>query len=89
MPLFDSSDVSTTTTTSARASRRRFDLRRLRPAELYDAWLFAEADATLALAAWRLAPHAEKRDAHVGYVAALDRETKAADEFRRRVRGLG
>jgi hypothetical protein len=26
---------------------------RLRPAELFDAWMFAETEASLALAAWR------------------------------------
>ena len=81
----DSRDIETTTQTVGRAIRRRFDLRRLRPADLFDAWVFAEADATLALGAWRSAPHAEKRNAHAVYVAALERETKAADVFRRRV----
>jgi hypothetical protein len=87
--LFQSNaDVPMTMPTVGRATRRRFDLRRLRPADLFDAWMFAEADATLALAAWRSAPRPEKRNAHAAYVAALDRETHAADVFRRRVRGL-
>ena len=35
------------------ALRSPLDVGRIRPAALFDAWLFAEADATLALAAWR------------------------------------
>ena len=53
-------------------------LQRLRPADLFDAWLFAEADATLALGAWRAAPRGEKGDAYAAYLAAFDRETHAA-----------
>jgi hypothetical protein len=53
-------------------------LQRLRPADLFDAWMFAEADATLAIAAWRAAPREEKQDAYAAYVAAFDRETQAA-----------
>jgi len=49
-----------------------------RPAELYDAWLFAETDATLALATWRSASADDKRDAYAAYVAAVDREAHAA-----------
>jgi hypothetical protein len=60
----------------------------VRPIELFDAWMFAEADAALALATWRSAPRAEKRNAHAAYVAALDRETHAADVLQRRVRGF-
>jgi hypothetical protein len=82
---FDSREVQTTVPTFGRATRRRFDLGRLRPADLFDAWMFAEADATLALGVWCSAPRAEKRNAHAAYVAALERETKAADVLRRRV----
>jgi len=53
-------------------------LQRLRPADLFDAWLFAEADATLAIAAWRAAPRGEKGDAYAAYLAAFDRETQPA-----------
>ena len=61
MPQFDSSDLFIITPAkSAGSIRPRFDLQSLRPADLYDAWVFAEADATLALDAWRIAPHAEK-----------------------------
>ena len=58
-----------------------------RPADLYDAWLFAAADATLALAAWRSASGRERGDAYVAYVAALDREEHAAIRFGMRLRG--
>ena len=40
-----------------------------KPADLYDAWLFAAADATLALAAWRSATRADRGDAYATYVA--------------------
>ena len=53
-------------------------IQRLQPADLFDAWMFAEADATLAVAGWRAAPSDEKRDAYAAFVAALDRETQAA-----------
>jgi len=59
---------------------------RLRPAELFDAWLFAEADAALALASWFAAPAADKADRHAGYLAALDRESHAAAVLADRVR---
>jgi hypothetical protein len=88
MPLFDSSDTRTPPHVSGRAARRRFDVDRMRPADLFDAWMFAEADATLALAAWRSAPRAEKSDAHAAYLAALDREAHAAEVLAGRVRGL-
>ena len=50
----------------------------IRPAALFDAWLFAEADATLALAAWRFAASDHKAGAYTAYRAALDREAQAA-----------
>jgi hypothetical protein len=50
MPLFESSDTRTTGPASGRPRRRRFDLGQQRPAELFDAWLLAEADASLAAA---------------------------------------
>jgi hypothetical protein len=78
MALFDSSDTRISPPLVGHATRRPFDLGRLRPAELFDAWLFAETDATLALAAWRSAGRDEKPDAHTAYVAALDREAHAA-----------
>ena len=51
------------------------------PADLYDAWLVAEVDATLALADWSAAPPDRKRDAYVAYAAALEREAHAARTF--------
>jgi hypothetical protein len=53
-------------------------LERVRPAALFDAWLFAEADATLALGAWWRARPEEKAGAYAAYLAALDREAHAA-----------
>jgi hypothetical protein len=46
--------------------------------DLWDAWLFAAADASLALADWSCAPDADKSDAYAAYRAALDREEQAA-----------
>ena len=86
MPLFDSSGSRTSVPAGVRPKRQRFDLRRLRPADLFDAWLFAETDATLALAAWRSAGRADRRHAHVAYVAALDREARAAAVLEQRLR---
>jgi hypothetical protein len=86
MALFDSSDTQTTTPASGRPKRRLFELGRLRPAELFDAWMFAETDATLALATWRSAVTADdKRDAHAAYLAALDREAHAASILEQRL----
>jgi hypothetical protein len=48
------------------------------PIDLYDAWLFAAADASLALEAWRVAGQDAKAEAHAEYRAALDREGHAA-----------
>ena len=56
----------------------RLGIQRLQPADLFGAWMFAEADAMLAIAAWRAAPSDEQGDAYAAYVAALDRETRAA-----------
>jgi hypothetical protein len=78
MAIFDDSDIRISVPAAGRATRPPVDLGRLRPAELFDAWLFAETDATLALAAWRSAARADKPDAHAAYVAALDREARAA-----------
>jgi hypothetical protein len=46
--------------------------------DLWDAWLFAAADATLALGDWSLAADVDKADAYAAYRAALDREEQAA-----------
>ena len=86
MALFDSSDTWISPPPASRTTRRRFELGRLRPADLFDAWLFAETDATLALAAWQSAARADKPDAHAAYVAALDREARAAAVLEHRLR---
>jgi hypothetical protein len=54
--------------------------------DLWDAWLFAEADASCALGDWSCAPDADKSDAYAAYRAALDREEQAARVFERRSR---
>jgi hypothetical protein len=53
-------------------------MRTSRRAELYDAWMLAAAESTLALTSWRSAPRGEKRGAYEAYVATLDREADAA-----------
>jgi hypothetical protein len=64
-------------------------INRVRTVDLFDAWLFAAADATLALASWTSAPHGEKRDAYAAYVAALDREAHAAGMLQGRLQPAG
>jgi hypothetical protein len=49
-----------------------------RDIDLYDAWLFAETDASLALGTWRAAGRPAKADTFAAYRAALDREEQAA-----------
>jgi hypothetical protein len=61
------------------------DLRPPRAIDLFDAWLFAENEAALALGDWSAAPTELKGDAHAVYVAALDREAQAADVLRQRL----
>jgi hypothetical protein len=58
--------------------RSDLDVGQDRPAAVFDAWLFAEADATLALAAWRSAASHDKAAAYATYRASLDREAQAA-----------
>jgi hypothetical protein len=58
--------------------RSALDVGRIRPAALFDAWPFAEVDATLALAAWRGAASDHKAVPYAAYRAALDREAQAA-----------
>jgi hypothetical protein len=67
----------------------RINLMRLRPAELFDAWMFAETEASLALVAWRSARGAEKADAYAAYLAALDREAQAAKTLQLRLAPAG
>jgi hypothetical protein len=50
----------------------------LKPIVLWEAWLFAAADASLALATWTHAADGDKASAHASYAAALDCEERAA-----------
>jgi hypothetical protein len=85
--LFDDSDITLGTPPAGDAVRLRIDLGGVSPADLFDVWQFAAADATLALAAWRSATCAHKPDAHAAYIAALDREAHAALVFEQAVQG--
>jgi hypothetical protein len=58
----------------------------VRPIDLFDAWLFAEADASLALGAWHAAGHVAKADSFAVYRAAADREEQAARVLALRLR---
>jgi len=49
-----------------------------RAIEFWDAWVFAEVEAELALATWYQAPDEAKADSFAAYTAALDREERAA-----------
>jgi hypothetical protein len=53
-------------------------VRDAKPIDLWDAWLFAEAEASLMLQAWLSAPTSDKGWTHAGYCAALEREEQAA-----------
>jgi hypothetical protein len=46
--------------------------------ELWDAWVFAAADATRALRDWETAGAEDRAPAYFAYAAALDREQQAA-----------
>jgi hypothetical protein len=63
--------------------------KRPRPAELFDAWMFAETEASLALTAWWSARTEHKANAYAAYVAALDREAKAAMTLQLRLAPAG
>jgi hypothetical protein len=58
---------------------------RLRPAVLFDLWMLAETEATLALTAWRSASVGDRPAAYAAYRAALDREAKAAQTLELRL----
>jgi hypothetical protein len=62
----------------------RTNVERVHPADLFDHWVSAEAEAAFALAAWNSAASNTKVDAHAAYVAALDREAIAALRFQER-----
>jgi hypothetical protein len=49
-----------------------------RQAPLWDAWRSAATEATVKLRIWCTAPNEDKAEAHVAYLAALDREEHAA-----------
>ena len=55
---------------------------------LYDDWVLAETEATLALARWRAARPGARAGAHAAYSEALAREGLAADLLAWRVRRL-
>jgi hypothetical protein len=63
--------------------------KRPRPAQLFDAWTFAETEASLALTAWWSARTEQKANAYAAYVAALDREAKAATTLQLRLAPAG
>jgi len=52
--------------------------RTCRRVDVYDAWRFADAEAGAAFRTWSRAGARERRDRHVAYRAALDREETAA-----------
>ena len=56
----------------------RVGVRAVSPAALYDDWLLAETEATLALVAWHTAPRSLKSAAYTRYVARTDAEEAAA-----------
>ena len=85
MRVFDASTLFGPTADGALGRGR--ELQRMRPADLYDAWLFAETDAALALDAWRSAGPEDRPDAYAVYVAALEREGQAAMLLERRLQG--
>jgi hypothetical protein len=58
------------------------------PIDLWHAWLFAEAEASLALATWNRAPDGDKARAYTTYAAALDREEQAGRVLAIRVDAL-
>jgi hypothetical protein len=70
--------MATPTSPPQHGSLARLGARLLPPAALFDDWLIAESEATLALEAWRTARPFTKTGAHETYVAALDREENAA-----------
>jgi hypothetical protein len=49
-----------------------------RRVDIWDAWVYAQMEVEIAFRAWAGAPVAERRDLHLVYRAALDREAQAA-----------
>jgi hypothetical protein len=64
----------------------RLGLRLLSPASLYDDWVVAETESSLALTAWKDATTGSMARAYASYVAALAREARAADLLAARLR---
>jgi hypothetical protein len=56
-----------------------------KPIDLWDAWLFAEAEASLTLKGWFTALSEDKAKAHLAYRTALDREDQAARALAARI----
>jgi hypothetical protein len=54
------------------------DARVPRDEDVWDAWMFAAADAHRALQSWHAANPADRGDAYAAYHAALDREEQGA-----------
>ncbi len=61
------------------------DLETCRVENLHDAWSFAAGEATSALHAWMTSDPSGRRDAYAVYVAAVDREERAAAVLARRI----
>ena len=74
------------TTLASLLGRPQRGIELLDPIDLYGAWMVAEADSTLALAAWRDAPKDDKPAAFDLFAESLDREGLAADQLERRLR---
>jgi hypothetical protein len=74
---------------SALARLGRLSVRAVSPAALYDDWLVAETEATLALVAWRAAERSEKAAAYARYVAHTDAEEDAAVRLCERLAAAG
>jgi hypothetical protein len=74
----DKTDIEPLPTTPPVVASDALPYDQLHTSELWDAWLFAEAESGLALAAWFSARNAHKAPAFALYEAALDREDQAA-----------
>jgi hypothetical protein len=53
-----------------------------RSVDLFDAWIYAENDVEVALGRWWAATSEHKGETYAVYVAALDREARAAEMLR-------
>jgi len=57
--------------------------------DIWEAWLFAQAEVELAYREWAAASPAERGERHAGYRAALDREDQAAVVLKAAVDTMG